>query len=179
MGRSLSLYAVSNVMVHDKSKRICLDWEYEREPDEMKYELKKKGLDFPEEDDIYPYTDGSWCPSCAIFAPQGLHRQNTLVRAYESWSHSYGNTIWSSDWHFYNMHPGSSHSDLVNKFKSDNMYSQIDVSDIEYMERKKLGFGEARCTSDRTAVDETQQFITFSNKWLQEPDTTVIYKSET
>jgi hypothetical protein len=190
MGRNLSLHAVPDVIEHDESKPICLDWDYEREPEEMQHELsgflKEKGMEVPEDyvEYVYSYSSGhhtlnsAWCPACAMFSSVGIY-QNPLLKASKGWGHSYGNPIWSSDWHFYNMHPGSRHSDFVNKFRSDSMFSQIEVPDLEYMEVQMLKLGRAHCTADREAVEETKQFIDFSRKWLQEPDTIVLYELET
>ena len=96
MGRSLSFYAVKANSTHQTGKRICLDWEYERDYQEVIDELYEHfHKDFNIQDykthskakqDFYnnnqPYStlkppsyqtkfNPDWCERCAIFA-EGL-----------------------------------------------------------------------------------------------------------
>lgn len=199
MGRSLNLYAIQDSIEHDKSKPICMGLDYERTIDESKECLhshingKKEYKTFKEEmeavdetwNDFQPYSwehmteklGEAWCPWCAVFSSEGLYG-SPIIKCSIDFNHSYSNPIWHSDWHFYNMYPGQTHTDLVNRFSNKRMYRQIFDKDVEHMEYLLRLAGTAYCTADKEAMDETQRMIGFCKKWLAEPGIAVIYESE-
>jgi N-acetyl-anhydromuramyl-L-alanine amidase AmpD len=111
-----------------------------------------------------------------VFA-NGLYDSKAVI-ASKDFSHSYSNPIWYSDWHFYNMHPGKHHSDFVNRFNSDKMYREIDISDVEDMIENLSKYGKAYRECDLEAIEETQQVIKFCERHLENPEITIIYESE-
>ena len=200
MGRSLNLYAIPSTIVHDSSKRICMNWEYERSCDEAKEELhshlnkdktyenyrdqladvaktwssnKSRGWDAKYKA-VY---NQDWCPWCEVFSGEGLY-DSQIVKARMDVHHSYSSPIWMSDWHFYKMYPGKSHSDIINRFRNDRMYREITQSDVNDVKMSLERLGKAYCTADREALDETGRFVRFCESCLKEPDTIVIYESE-
>lgn len=199
MGRSLNFYALPDCIHHDRSKRLCMRWEYEQTHEETKEAVHRavKGdvtySTFKEEREATdtawkenrPYSWGDadttinedWCPWCAVFANEGLYG-SPLLKASIGFNHSYSNPIWRSDWHFYNMYPGESHSDMVNRFGSERMYREVFDRDVDQMESSLESVGTAYCTADREAKEETERAIGFCRRWLAEPGTVVIYESE-
>lgn len=112
----------------------------------------------------------------------GVHAEGLycceVVKEELSFGHSYKNPIWTSDFHFYNMYPGHSHTDFTNRFSHDLMYREIFTRDVVSLQNKLDRLGTAYCCDDIEAYDETVQFIDFCKKWLQVPDVVVIYQSE-
>lgn len=200
MGRSLNLYAIPDTITHDTSKPICMQWDYERTHDEAKSELhgflkadetyansreELDDIDNTWKDNQVKSWDKNyntvhnqhWCPWCAVFASEGLF-ESSVLKDSTSFNHSYSNPIWRSDWHFYNMYPGASHTDIVNRFSNERMYRQVFPEDIDRLKVGIRSSGSAYCTADREALEETNMFIEFCEKWLGEPNTAVIYESE-
>ena len=174
MRRSLHLYAVKRSTVHDHAKKLCFDLEYE--PESIELEAKFDSL---EDIKKYLWLDNckeDWCARCCMFAI-GL---STCVsnQDWVTFSHSYSNPIWNSKWHFYNMYPGSSHTDFVNRFDQQHLYAEISINDVEYVQRQIANYGIAHRSVDKEALQETAIFIDFCQKWLHEQDVLVIYESE-
>jgi hypothetical protein len=69
--------------------------------------------------------------------------QSNVVLASIEFSHSYCNSIWKSDWHFYNMYPGKSHSDFCNRFNPDRMYREISYEDVKLLQNSLERNGKA------------------------------------
>lgn len=201
MGRNLSFYAVNNKSEHEKDKPICLGWEYERDYEEVQNELyehfnKDKAFeDYKTHehnkkvcyDEKQPYSldkkdykyilNPDWCLRCAMFANEGLYNSPLVIDSV-SFSHSYRNPIWSSDWYFYCMYPGSRHTDFCNRFDTKHMYYEIHENDIASMKYSLEKCGKAYRTCDREAMDETLSAISFCEKWISDPNVVVIYSSE-
>lgn len=201
MGRDLAFYVVNTNIQHDKSCKICLDLECQPEFDELTsslfesspiyqdYEEYTKEFDkaknkyynenncniFNKEECQYKI-NSDWCPRCHMFA-EGLYNSKAVL-AFIEFGHSYCNSIWKSDWHFYNMYPGNSHSDFCNRFNPDKMYREISHEDIERLQRTLNANGKAYRTPDLEAVEETQRVIKFYEKYLDEEGNTIIYASE-
>lgn len=198
MGRSLALYAVQ-MSDHEKDKKICMNWEYQREYDEILYELEdyltNKDVNCTSRECLYDknypykynvldmYINQDWCPKCALFT-EGLTSNNPLVKKSIDFSHSYSNSIWKSKWHFYNMYPGDTNADFCNRFIGEkyrqmyidkNTYSSNNPSYIKHMLET---YGKPYCTVDREAYAETSEFISFCEEWLSKPDIIVIYETE-
>ena len=196
MGRSLSFYAVNTNIPHDKSDKICIDLEYEKDFEDLKEELYKNL--YPEEDsnlrqcksvdDYFLHRKNQnecwisncpnkidWCNRCRMFV-DGLYGIDIFARI--DFNHSYSNPIWWSDWHFYNMYPGHSHSGFCNRFDSQRMYCEIGESDIEYMKRNLSECGKPCKTSDLEASEETEEVINFCEQHIKNPEITIIYDRE-
>ena len=200
MGRSLHFYAIPDSITHDTTKPICMGLDYERTLDEAKECLhehlngKKEYKDFREELEhiektwkefpTYRYEkyeripSEAWCPWCAVFSGDELY-ESPLIKASIGFNNSYSNPIWRSDWHFYNMYPGQTHTDLLNRFSNEHMYRQIFDRDVENIEYSLGSLGIAYCTSDKEGLEATQRTIEFCKKWLAEPGIAIIYHSET
>lgn len=193
MGRSLSFYAVNTNIPHDISCKICLDLEYEPTHETLKdilykhlykdaEELQEKINTCWENNQLRNYKtcmfdiNTEWCPRCFMFA-HGLYDSKAVI-ASKYFSHSYSNPIWCSDWHFYNMHPGKHHSDFVNRFDSEKMYREIDISDVEDMTKNLSKYGKAYRECDLEAIEETNRVIKFCEEHLGNPEITIIYQKE-
>jgi hypothetical protein len=198
MGRDLSFHLVNPNIQHDTSRKICLNYEFQPTCDELKEQLHtflypnhdeseysslKKAqdnclvenkLNVYEKNNIKPNAD--WCQRCHMFA-DGLHCSTANLTSI-SFQNSYSNPIWSSDWHFYNMHPGSSHSDFCNRFSQDKMYRQISRECIDNINFFLNDYGKAYRTDDLDALNETQRVIDFCERFIDEPDRIIIYSSE-
>lgn len=201
MGRDLQFYVVNTNIQHDKSCKICLDFECEPEFDELKrtlfehspiyheYEEYTKEFDKAEEkyynennctifykEECQYKINPNWCPRCHMFA-DGLYKSKAVLASIH-FGNSYGNSIWKSDWHFYNMYPGKSHSDFCNRFNRDKMYREISREDIERLKNSLNANGKAYRTADLEAVEETEQVIKFCEKYLDDEGNTIIYAAE-
>ena len=201
MGRSLQFYVVNTNIQHDKSCKICLDLECQPEFDELisklfeyspiYHEYEEYTKEFDKAKDTY-YKENNcnifnkdeckykinpdWCPRCHMFA-DGLYKSKAVLASID-FDHSYSNSIWKSDWHFYNMYPGKSHSDFCNRFNRDKMYREISHEDIKSLQYTLNTNGKAYRTPDLEAVEETEQVIKFCEKYLDQEDSIIIYSSE-
>jgi len=196
MGRSLHFYAVNTNIPHDKSDKICIDLEFEKDYEELKEELYKNL--YPEEDsnlrqcksadDYFLHIKNQnecwisncpskmdWCNRCRMFV-DGLYDIDIFERI--DFNHAYSNPIWNSDWHFYNMRPGHSHSDFCNRFDSQRMYCKINESAIERMKRSLSKYGKAYRTPDLEEIEETERAINFCERYIINPEITIIYEKE-
>jgi hypothetical protein len=177
-----------------------MNWEHERTFDEAKEELHshlnkdktyenyrdeladvkntwKLNLPRTWDDKYRTVHNDDWCPWCEAFCSEGLF-ESKIVKARMDVNHSYSSSIWRSDWHFYNMFPGKSHSDIVNRFSNERMYREITESEVGSVKMSLERLGKAYCTADCEALHETERFIRFCESCLQDPDTIVIYESE-
>ena len=184
------MYAVDARIVHERDKRICMGWEHEQTLEEAKEALHAH---LHPEDDQHAFVSSKemrelekridatynehtpwsssigtgpsehWCKWCAAFA---TGCPSFVTRAEFSVSHSYSNPIWSSQFHFFNMHPGSLYSDMANRFVNGRCYKEIAERDVADLESDLERRGTAYCTQDREALDETRRFIAFARSWL-------------
>lgn len=195
MSREVHFYALPATIRHDKTRHICMEWDYERTDDEVTlqlYEHLHPGQygDYDVMVSTYaqnkPYTtktypddcaNPDWCPWCAVFAARGLHG-SALAKGAFGFRRSNDDPVLTSNWHFRRMYPGHLHTDFVNRFNSKREYRQIQEDDCRGM-RDRLGrYGTAYCTADREANAETLKAIAFCEKWLAEPDTIVVYETK-
>ena len=204
MGRDLAFYVVNTNISHDKTCKICMNYEFELSYDELQqglYEFLNPGKS--EWNDIEKYKEiqkniklvldqnplliynksnykyeynTDWCPRCHMFA-NGLYNTKALIKSI-NFHHSYSNNIWLSDWHFYNMHPGKNHSDFCNRFDSKKMYREISHDDIKSIKYNIDTCGKPYRTIDIEALNETKGVLAFCEKWLDHTDSTVIYSYE-
>lgn len=107
----------------------------------------------------------------------GFYNSKAVLKSLK-FQHSYSNPIWGSDWHFYNAYPGESHSDFVNRFDKNKMFREISESDIACLKDTLTRYGKAYRRPDLEAIEETEQVITFCEKYINTPDHIIIYESE-
>jgi hypothetical protein len=206
MGRSLSWFIIPKNIEHDKTKKICIDLEYQPEDDDL--EIKEKVFkivnpnvkdspdykDFPSnkewfmaynkrnkeiKDSWYLITyhkNECWCPKCLMYI-NGLYGCQLLIDSMYI-SHSYSNSIWESDWNVKSLYMGSSTTDFVRRLKTDNLYREIFEDDIERCFSILESQGNTIRPSDIEAKEETLSVLKFLQKYVANNDVRVIISDE-
>lgn len=198
MGRDLSWYVLPRNINHDFTKPLCFNLEYEPEEGEINDMIFRKfnpdidmsmTLTFDErmalKDKVqftsydYLYDDDKnhkWCPKCKMFA-SGLHG-SSLIIAEEHVGHSYSNPIWMSRWNVRGLYMGSSDTDFVHRFSSSRMYREINARELEATELRLQALGTPVRTSDKEALEETNNILTFIKNYINNEMYIVIMKYE-
>ena len=208
MGRSLSWYIIYCNIEHDKTKQVCLDFEFEPEQDD--FELKEKfselvNPDFKKYD--FDNDDNNCCTNNGMKAKKiseyykeinlnwNSIKYNDIIcpkcLMYKSgWfnknvvidsigvSHSYSNPIWDSDWSISDIHMCSSKSNFIRRFSKKHMYAEVSDKDIEYAFRTLESLGEPIRHSDREAYDETIKVLDFLKKYSNRDDVYIIFQND-
>jgi hypothetical protein len=207
MGRDLVWYVLPKHMTHDKNKKICLDSEFQEDKELMisqlyekitnesgdfdykkienetmtEYFTRKEKFQKQVQNVVYDYMHkdihrGEWCPKCHMFVC-GIYSSELIIKSKDI-RHSYSNPIWSSKWNIKSLYLGSSDTNFTNLFSSDNMYRQIEYSDVQYALRTINELGEPLRNSDKEAHEETMEILSFLGTWTQKDDVIVIMEDE-
>jgi hypothetical protein len=194
-------------MTHDKNKKICLDYEFQEDEEllmsqvyekitnesgvfdyktiddetDIEYFRRKKKFEELVEKVVYGYMHkdihrDAWCPKCHMFVC-GIYSSELIIKSKDI-HHSYSNPIWSSKWNIQSLYLGSSNTNFTNLFRSDNMYRQIESSDVQYARRTINELGEPFRSSDKEAHEETMEILSFLDTWTQMDDVIVIMEDE-
>ena len=193
MGRDLSWYIIPKTLVHDRSKALCLNLEYEPEKDDkgtLIYNYFNKDKDcnmyccetnksIEKIEYSYLYSNEKnkqWCPICKMYM-NGLY-DSSIVLGKHSIHHSYSNPIWMSDWNIKDFYMGSSSTPFIRKFDKEHMYREIFINDINYLYERIEILGIPVRTSDKKAYEETIYILEFLKQWVEKDDIIVIMQDE-
>lgn len=204
MGRDLNWYVIPKNIEHDKTKKLCMDWEFQEDEEDVSNGIYAKATgknpyrEFENEsiitylkrkkeevtivsDIVYEYLwsgtyDKDWCPKCQMFA-KGLF-QSSLLIADAHVGHSYSNPYWMSKWSIKDLYMGSSGTPFVNLFRSDSNYREIDSDDVESALETIESLGKPLRKSDIDACEETMEVLAFLKKWTADENVIVIMDDE-
>jgi hypothetical protein len=194
-------------MTHDKNKKVCLDHEFQENKEllisqiyekitnesgvfdykkiddetDIEYFRRKAQFEKQVEKVVYDYMHKDihryeWCPTCHMFVC-GIYSSELIIKSNDI-HHSYSNPIWSSKWNIQSLYLGSSDTNFTNLFRTDNMYRQIESSDVQSARRTIHELGEPFRSSDKEAYEETMEILNFLDTWTQMDDVIVIMEDE-
>lgn len=202
MGRSITFYAISANMEHDKTK-ICFDFEFEPE-DCWEYKQKYWSLINPDTKEIVreDYQNNSdyiidfsnrikekdrlwgshehnklWCPKCKLFK-SGIWGCDYIIDRFDV-QHSYSNPIWFSEWNIKDCYLGSHQTNFIQRFsKESQLLREISKDDINYEYKRMEELGEPIRTSDLEAKEETMEVLDFLKKYAKRTDVILVVADE-
>lgn len=207
MGRDLHWYVVPKDLQHDKTKQICLDYEFQGDEEDVKYELYEKitnesplfnyeRLDGESHKEYikrkkdfdcnissinydYMYDDKNRDKWCpkCHMFAKGLYDCVALLDS-ENMHHSYSSLYWGSKWNIKDMYLGASDTEFLNLFRNDNMFREVSREDVLYAIESIKKLGTPLRNSDIQACEETTSVLNFLDKWTKNEDVYVIMDDE-
>jgi hypothetical protein len=208
MGRDLHWYVIPKDIQHDKTKQICLEYEFQGDEDDVNCELYKKVTNESAlfdcnkrdgelskeyydrkkafEDNVihvncdYKYDEQHRNKWChkCHMFVTGLYNSVALLDS-EGIQHSYSSLYWKSKWNIREMHLGSSDTEFVNLFRNDNLYRvQVGHDDVVYAFEAIKRLGTPLRRSDVEACEETMNILNFLENWTKNDDVYVIMEDE-
>jgi hypothetical protein len=203
MGRSLSFYIVpKDLPQHDSTKPMCLDLECEPENYEIDdliyekvhiadpqssysrycpssnrkhidecatcYKFRYKGWEKESVED--------WCATCHLYV-NGL-RDSPLVIHHKNVYHSYGNSIWGSDFNIKRLYLGDDSTDFARRFDRERMYREISAVDVDDAFAKLERLGACHRTSDKEAREETLEILEMLKRYKDDPTVRMVMEDE-
>lgn len=207
MGRDLNWYVIPRNIEHDKTKELCLDYEFQGDEEDVKCELFEKvtnesalfdysrldGEDRSKyfkikkefEDKIsdisyhYKYDEEHKIKWCpkCHMFATGLYDTLALVDTMHI-GHSYSSLYWWSKWNIKDMYIGSSNTEFTNLFRNDIMYREITHNDVVSAINEIEELGTPLRNSDIEACQETMDVLNFLAKWTKDDNYRVIMEDE-
>lgn len=207
MGRDLNWYVLPKVIEHDKTKKICINLEFQEDDDVLKEQLYEKitnespYFDYKKiegesssdyfkrkrlfEDKInttswkYLYKDEHKIDWCpkCHLFAAGIYFSSLIIDSFHI-GHSYSNPYWWSKWNIQEFYLGDSDGDFVSLFKSDALYRQITYDAVQRAKERIKELGEPKRQSDKDAFEEAMELMEFLEKWTSNDDVIVVMKDE-
>lgn len=207
MGRDLEWYVVPKNMQHDKTKQVCLDYEFQGDEEDVKYELYEKIIN---ESPLFDHKRYDGEPDNEYYRRWKAFDENLISVNYEykyddkhrdKWCpkchmftngpnncvalldsknihHSYSSLYWGSKWNIKDMYLGSSETEFINLFRNDNMFREVSQEDVLYAIESIKKLGTPLRNSDIEACEETMNVLSFLDKWTKRDDVYVIMEDE-
>lgn len=207
MGRDLHWYVIPKKIEHDKTKQICLDYEFQGDEEDVKYELYEK---ITNETPLFDYErrDGElhkeYYERKKAFEDNvtsinfdykydAEHRDKWCPKChmfvkgfYDSVAlldstdihHSYSSLYWGSKWNIKSMYLGSSDTEFINLFRNDSYYREVSRDDVAHSLESIKKLGTPLRNSDIEACEETMNILNFLDKWTKNDDVYVIMEDE-
>jgi hypothetical protein len=194
-------------MVHETSKSMCLQFEFQGDKEDIENDILTKALgedyDFDyirnEEETLtdycrrktayneyirnvqYDYMWGDEKKDCwcakCLLFARGFY-DNPLVVGHQHIHHSYSNPYWESDWNIKSMYLGSSFTPFIKLFRNDNMYREITKNDIDSALEHIEQLGKPLRNSDKEAYEETMEVLGFLQTWSNDESVYMIMEDE-
>lgn len=207
MGRDLNWYVIPRDIEHDPNKRICLNWEFQKDEDEVnseiyekvvgsdgEFELKRRDSETITEffkrkqahNDVvlkvvhdYVWSDDHKDEWCpkCDMFAKGLYESPLIVSDMHI-GHSYSNQYWWSKWNIKDLYMGSSQTPFVNLFRNENTYREIEHEEVERAIEQMNELGTPLRTSDIEACDETMEVLEWLKIWTADEKYIVIMDDE-
>jgi hypothetical protein len=207
MGRDLHWYVIPKKIEHDKTKQICLDYEFQGDEQDIKYEVYEK---ITNESPLFDYERREGESHKEYYERKKAFEDNvdnvnydykyekkhrdkwcpkchTFVKGlYDSVAllddtdihHSYSSLYWGSKWNIKDMYLGLSDTEFINLFRNDNMYREVTQDDVKYAYETIKRLGTPLRKSDIEACEETMSILNFLDKWTKNDDVYVIMEDE-
>lgn len=206
MGKSLNWYVIPKDIIHDQSKQLCFNWEFQDDEEEIEEAVFNQVVDVKDREIVkhkdesmvdyftrktehqkhrsrllykHLYDDKAlpmWCPKCHLFA-HGIYN-SPLILAHKDVHHSYSNPMLNSKWDVGSFYLGSSLTDFARLFRDDQLVREIDTDNINRALETIKELGEPRRKSDKDACSETIEVLSFLKEWTCKDDVIVLMVDE-
>lgn len=207
MGRDLYWYVITRDIEHDKTKEICLDYEFQGDEEDVKSEVYEK---ITNESALFDYKPKETETMKEFFQRKKDFEQNIFNINYdykyhekhrEKWcpkchmfanglydclalidtmhiGHSYSSLYWRSKWNIQDMYIGTSNTQFINLFRNDYLYREITHDDVVSAINEVKKLGTPLRNSDIEACQETMDVLNFLEKWTKHDNYRVIMEDE-
>ena len=113
-------------------------------------------------------TAAAWCKRCRLFSGAWVSGMSAVAKDAMHVSHSYGNPIWSSRFCVRNLWLGGGDTDLAARFGGP--LREVRAHEVDAAREDLRRLGEPRRESDREALAEAEEALSFCERWLGAAD---------